>query len=946
MGKQLPSQEIFSLLPEENGGLWIGTAEGLAHWTGNDLINYGSAGRINSIVRGLDGKIWVTRSRNQDDLGPLCEVDGEQLQCHGRADGISASHAAPLVQDSLGNFWMGSTDGLGRWQPGSTSLYLWPGLKYAHGTSGLESLAVAQDNSLWVGINRAGTGLGLERFTKGHPSSSIAKGFNGSRLSVNALFTDRDKDLWVGTVDEGIYRIRGSLIDHFGSSDGLSGDYINGFAQDNEGNLWVATSKGLDSLRDLPVATFSKRQGLTVDDAGSIVASSDGTILIGNSGALDLIADGLVSSLQTGHGLPGHQVTSMLEDQAGRRWIGIDNSLYLLRRGRFTPVLGIDGQPMGVVTGLAEDTKHNLWATVFRGPNNFLVQIEAGLAREELSPSQVPFSSSIVAARDGGIWLSAKGGGFTLFRNGLLDKELLGRTKAFGRVRDFLVNLDGSIWAASESGLIFWREGKLQLLSERNGLPCNRMHAVVRDNEGSLWINAQCGLIRLQEADLKRWQDKGDLQIKARTFDVFSGVQAGFATFRPRAARSPDGRVWFVNDSVVQMVDPNRLDLDPVPPPVHIEQLIAKGKSLPALDKMRLPPHTRDIEIDYTGLSFVMPRRVHFRYKLDGHDLQWQDAGTRRASFYTNLSPGAYTFHLVGCNNDNVCNEKGSALDFVIVPTWYQTWWFRFLCVLVASACFYSLYLLRMRQYAATMRLRFNERLDERTRIARELHDTLLQTIYGSKIAADHAKEMVSDAASTLISLERLSAWLDRASREGRAALESLRVSTIGAKSLVAALRSIAEECSTQHPMELLVAEIGEPRNMNPALRDEVYLIGYEAVRNAYNHSRGRHITITLTYDRNLTLRIRDDGCGMHETILRSGREGHFGLMGIRERALRIGATLTISSSAETGTEVFLLVPGRIIFPGRIPPLLTRLRRLIRFTDPFIVVKTPCPPDD
>jgi signal transduction histidine kinase len=303
---------------------------------------------------------------------------------------------------------------------------------------------------------------------------------------------------------------------------------------------------------------------------------------------------------------------------------------------------------------------------------------------------------------------------------------------------------------------------------------------------------------------------------------------------------------------------------------------------------------------------------VLFRYKLDGHDKEWQDAGSRRSAFYTNLSPGAYTFHVIACNNDGVWNEQGADLSFSIATAWYQTILFKMVLYSAAFFTGYSLYRLKIARQAALIKARFDERLEERTRLARDLHDTLLQTIQGSRLVADELLTEPADSAQTQLALKRLAAWLDRATQEGRAALESLRISK--SHDLVALFRDAAEECHGNRSVESTVHLVGSCKDMHPFVKNEVYRIGYEAVQNACIHSGGNWLKIILEYSHDFTLRVQDNGCRIDPGILRVGKPGHFGLIGMRERAARIGAVLSFEDLPVCGTEVRLVVPGRMIF--------------------------------
>jgi signal transduction histidine kinase len=361
------------------------------------------------------------------------------------------------------------------------------------------------------------------------------------------------------------------------------------------------------------------------------------------------------------------------------------------------------------------------------------------------------------------------------------------------------------------------------------------------------------------------------------------------------------------------MIDPGHLHRNDIAPPVHIEGLVANHQDYQLQEHLRLPPLIRNLEIDYTALSFSVPRRVRFRYWLEGYDAGWQDPGTRRQAFYNDLRPGKYRFRVIACNNDGVWNETGEALDFSIAPAWYQTGWFMVLSVASGILIVWMLYRLRVQQVAAGINARFDERLDERTRMAREFHDTLLQTIQGSKMVADDALDQ-PDPDRMRHALERVSTWMGQATEEGRAALNSLRASTTQRNDLAEALQRAVDDCLAQASMDGSFSIEGTVAEMHPIVRDEIYRIGYEAIRNACLHSGATRLAVQLRYAQDLVLSVHDNGKGIDSDILTNGKEGHFGLQGMRERATRIGAKLNLSSSSDSGTAIVLTVPGNVIF--------------------------------
>ncbi|HWO39013.1 MAG TPA: two-component regulator propeller domain-containing protein, partial [Candidatus Acidoferrum sp.] len=910
---------------------WIGTEGGLSHWDKQHLTNYLiKPERISSIIEDRHGTVWFTRVRGSDADGGLCQIIGTGMRCYGKADGLPGSDdASALVEDTLGNLWIGSDTTVVRWKSGASSTRTW-GLKSIEGMDGVRGLAANPDGSVWVGIALAGRGLGLQQLGQGAWVPFVTSELDGSTLNVQTLFRDHENALWIGTSNQGIYRILGRKVEHFHSTDGLSSDWVLGFYEDREGNLWVATSKGIDCFHDLRVATFSTREGLTTPEVDSVLAARDGTVWVGGDVALDAIHQDEVSSLQAGKGLPGSQVTSILEDHAGRLWVGVDKTMSIYRDGRFTRIDRPDGSPIGLVTGMTEDVDNNVWVETI-GPPRTLSRIRDLKVQDAFPVPQMPAARKVAADPEGGIWLGLRNGDLARYRHG--KTEIFPFKHEENSVVDQLVvTSDGSVLGATPLGLVGWKEGKQQTLTIRNGLPCDAVNALTEDSERGLWLYTQCGLVEIAGVEMQRWWGQPDITLELRTFDAFDGVQPGGAPFGA-AARSSDGRLWFANGVVLQMIDPRHLTGNALPPPVHVEQVVADRKNYSPGSDLRLPPLTRDLEIDYTALSFVVPQKVRFRYKLEGRDAAWQEPGTRRQAFYSDLRPGRYRFRVIACNNDGVWNDAGATLDFIVTPAWYQTSWFRILCALLGVAILVALHKLRLRQIARTISIRFDERLAERTRMARELHDTFLQTIQGSKLVADRALKPSTDAIRKHQALEQLSVWLRRATEEGRAALNSLRTTTTQTNDLADSLRRVTENGLIPSSMAVTFSVVGDAREMHPIVRDEIYRIGYEAIRNAFAHSSASRLEVELRYADDLALRVGDSGTGIDPAIADKGKGGHFGLQGMRERAARIRGKLTIVSSTNSGTEVKLIVPGGIIFRKRMPArrsLVTRIRNVFR----------------
>lgn len=915
-GEQLPSSPILALVGARDGSLWIGMGSGLAHLVDNRLILYEKnvGWLVAQILEDKDGKIWIERQRADDHTHPLCQVVNPEIRCYGSKDGVDMFDGTALIQDPSGDLWAGSNTTLIRWRPGAfPKVYRPRSLQSHEGVGGVEALAVRADGTLWVGMDHSGSGAGLQHMVDGALQPFLAPKLNGENLEVLALRSDHQNGLWVGTT-QGVYRIRGTEVDHYTSADGLSGDFVYQIFEDREGDVWIATSHGIDMFWDLSVKSFSKHEGLIEDGVESVAASRNGTVWIGTS-RLQVLGEHGISS-EPGQELPGDQVTSIFEDHAGRLWAGMVHRLFVYDQGRFRKINKQNGSALGMVMGITEDTEHNIWVES-SGPPATLFRIRDLQVRQEFAEPEMPPARKIVADLQSGIWLGLVQGDLTRYRDGKIDTFTFG-DHPHARVIAITAGSDGSILGATDFGVIAWKNGKQQILTIRNGLPCNSVTALIFDNAGNLWLYSQCGLIEILEEQVQLWWEHPASQLKMRVFDSLDGMQPGLGHFNT-SARTPDGRLWFANGNVLQEIDPAHIPANTLAPAVDISALVADRKPYPLESVTRLPELTRDLEIDYAALSYVAPQKVRFRYRLEGKDQEWQEPGSRRQAFYNDLRPGRYRFHVIACNNDGVWNDAGAFLNFSIAPAYYQTTWFRAACGAVFLLLLWGIYQLRVRQLHYQFDIGVEARVNERTRIARELHDTLLQSFQGLLLLLQSVSNLLPARPDD--AKKRLDTAIDQASQaiaEGRDAVQGLRSSTLVAKDLALAMRVMGQELvagvANQNSPVIDVVVEGVPQELRPIVRDEVYRISAEALRNAFRHAQASQIEIEIRYDAHeFRVRIRDDGKGIDtETV--NGGVGHFGLSGMRERAKGIGANLEIWSSRDSGTEIQLILPTSVSY--------------------------------
>ncbi len=910
---RLSSSFILALLGARDGSLWIGTTKGLSRWKDGKLTDYGAFdGGVNSLAEDKGGKIWL--STYNKELKPLCEVTDTGTTCHGKDDGLVVSRMCcdRMITDHNGTFWMGSDVAVVEWSEHASSRTFPIEAKVKADTPGIIILSRESTGALWAGLPLTGAGLGLQRLVKGQWQPFEADGITGSSLAVQAMYRDREGGLWIGTIDHGIYRYVAGRVDHFDSKDGLTSDCIYAFFEDKEGNVWVSTSGGIDRFRDFRVWSYTTRQGLTVDDIDSVAASRDGRIWVGTAGALDVLDHGRIQSLRFGKELPGNQVTSLLEDHAGRLWVGVDQGLWIHADGKFSAVLDQHGKPLkGMVYGLAQDASDDMWAVVRAYPNK-LVRIRDGQVVDEFAAPRYPVPRSLASDAAGTVWV------------GTVDGELTHPGEAGGLapthldtpIVELAVAGDGLVLGGSSKGLVAFKDGVLRVLSSKDGLPCDEVNGVVDGDARSLWLQMGCGLVRLERSDVESALHDPTHTTSARVFDAIDGVRSGLSPFQRVITRDPDGRLWFVNGASLQTLDPRASVASDAALPIHIERLTADGKTYPLDDKLALPALTRNIQLDYTAIELATPQHIRFRYRLDGRDRGWMDAGSRRQAFYTDLPPGTYRFRVAARLDGSAWQESPAALSFTVLPAFYQTSLFTLLVVAVIAFALWLLFSWRVAHIKVQMRTLFEERHAERERIARELHDTFLQAVQGLMLRFQSAMERIPPSQPARELMEGALDHADKVIIEGRDRVTQLRALEHREADLEYALQQLGAEFTRDSRITFGLTVEGAHRPVDPAVGDEVLRIAREAMSNALRHAKASRIDVSLCYERKrLTLAITDDGVGFDvDAIAQKAPAGHWGLKGMHERARSLRARLTLSSRAGAGTAVELVVPAAMAF--------------------------------
>ena len=520
----------------------------------------------------------------------------------------------------------------------------------------------------------------------------------------------------------------------------------------------------------------------------------------------------------------------------------------------------------------------------------------------------------------GGLWLGFFDGGIAYLKDGqvpLLHNAADGLGN--GKVNDLQSASDGAVWAATEGGLSRVKDGVITTLTSRNGLPCDTVNSVIEDNDHSFWLYMACGLVRISRPELDAWVSDSKRSIRTTVFDSSDGVRS-----RARAgghsrlvAKSPDGKIWFSPPDGVSFIDPQHLPFNKLPPPVYVERITADGKRYAASPGLRLPPLVHNLAIDYTALSLVAPEKVRFRLKLEGQDNDWREVVNVRQVQYSNLPPGNYRFHVTACNNSGVWSEQGASLDFAIAPAYYQTNWFRALCVLMLLGMAWTIYQLRVRalerRHAEVRAL--NEQLiqaqeAERMRIAGELHDGVLQQITSLTLRLAKVRNQVPADSEAKAAVTGLQQQLIQIGTGIRHLSHELHPALLQEAGLPAALCAYCEEFSKVRGLPVSCEADESVTGLSPGAALCIYRIAQEALGNAAKHSEAKKVDVRLTRsDGRVWLSVSDDGVGC--TPAQMEKSGGLGLINMRERVLQLAGTFEFDSEPGRGTTVRVAVPFR-----------------------------------
>ena len=909
-GVSTQSDLVDSLIVTPSGDVWAGHDTGgvsiIRHGVSTEVHPSWYHGSGDQIVQGPDGSIWV--ATDSPTFTHVYRFRDGRWDVFDSPGALPRAHLANVMLARDGTFYAALVDQIARLRPGS-------GKFEAIGAAMTRGSVLAQgpDGRLWV-VNGQGV---REMQRDGRPVGPARYIFPDKASKYRAMF-DQTGAFWTAASSVGLVRLGRGREASFFSADGLTSRFIGSMATDREGDIWVGTEAGLDLFRPANVLADPAVQGSTgpsyhLRSGAGFAVTRDG------QGAVYV-----TSGEELFRVIPGQPVASMgstpLDDsvacgsRSGGVWRAERTEMVRRNAGRVVRIALPRGGQAGNMWGCLEDHRGRLWVS-FVGWGTYRHD-DRGWRHFTLTP-EIPTAGATTMAEDAQGRILAAAGVEAPVR---IDGDRLERPWTRKDVTIGLVNViyqgPGDLLLGGYRGLSRVVGDRLQTLSVLHFPFLADVSGIVQTREGETWVASRVGLVRMSTRDLDAAFGHPDHALSHRVFDGQDGL--------PGIAQGPgantivegvDGRLWVATYNGIGWIDPRRLSLNRLEPPVVIRSVSSGGVTYPATDGLTLPKGAANLEIDYTALSLPIPKRVRFLYRLDGVDRGWVDPGARRQAFYTNLAPGRYRFQVIAANNDGIWNQRGAALTFTVPPTFFQSRLFLLLCALAAALVFWSLYALRVRQLAAGLRAQLEARLAERERIARELHDTLLQSVQGLIWRFQSIAERISPEHSAHGQMLQALDRADQVMVEGRDRVQELRLGD-DQTTLPETLTGVADRLLADSGVEARVTVVGSPCPLHPAVADEVIRIGEEAIFNVVRHARASRIEIGVGYgEREFTLRISDDGVGMDDGVLAAGgRDRHFGLMGMRERAAKIGAAFALASRPGAGTEVRVAVPAALAY--------------------------------
>jgi ligand-binding sensor domain-containing protein/signal transduction histidine kinase len=963
----LSSNFLQDFIEDDNGYLWISTNNGVNRFDptterctrflhdGNDADGIGSA-YVTSIARDKGGYLWF--GSVDSGLDRFDPKSGRFIHYRNDQNGEFVGRITNVIAGRQGEIWFVGERGLFRFDSQTGEITRPASIPY-----GLRGESVYEDDagSLWVLADSPIVGLvkydPKEERAATYPLLDAIPASTAYGGSTNSnLIADGQNGFWVPSqlglsyfdrrTEKFTYR-----LEHYETDpDSLDSNAILSVYQDKSGVLWVGTENAGLNILNFQQEHFGLHRHLPGDlnsllagRVKAIYAESNGVVWAGffprALDRLDRKTGKITHYFPRGHDedalAEGANVDDIYKDAAGHLWVGGGGSgldLFDERTGRFKHYRHKANDPHSLISdnvlGIYGDRNGHMWVAQQDGISRFDPATDA-FTNYQFDPDNPASLANWVTAmyqdRFGKLWLPTFGGALIRF-----DEE----TKSFvtyspdshdprklngGGLTSIHEDRTGTLWVGGFDGLYRFnrQSGTFTRYTESQGLPSSTIRCILEDGVGKLWLSTQKGLSQFDPQ-----------KATFRNYDVSDGLQSN--EFSTGCFQSSDGEMFFGGSNGFNAFSPENVRDNPFVPPVVITsfKIFNKGvtvgtqsvlkKAVPYVDSLYLSYADNIFSFEFAALSYANSQKNRYRYKLESFERGWNEVGSKqRLATYTNLDPGKYVFRVQGSNCDGVWNEEGVSLSIIITPPWWKTKWFGTACTVVSLMLLWAAYQWRVRQLHHNFDMTLEARVGERTRIARDLHDTLLQSFHGLLLRFQTVSVLLPER--PIEAKEKLDSAIEQAAgaiTEGRDAVQGLRASTVERNDLELAISTLGEELendsSNHRRTTFRVSVEGEARDIHPILRDEIYKIATEALRNAFHHAQAKHVEVEIRYDHDeFRLRVRDDGKGMDAAIIPShGIEGHYGLRGMRERATLIQGKLAVWSEVDEGTEVELRVPA------------------------------------